>query len=41
MWSEIYEDAFGFGKIMTVTIPIYVEGRVNKIVGVAGIDILI
>ena len=41
VWSEFYEDAFGFGTIVTVTMPIYVEGRVNKIIGVVGIEILV
>lgn len=41
MWSNFYLDAFGFGMIVSVTMPIYVEGLVNKIVGVAGIDILL
>ena len=40
VWTEPYTDAFGFGKLVTVSMPIYYEesGRRN-ILGVAGIDI--
>lgn len=41
LWSEVYEDAFGFGMIVSVTYPVYVENRVPKIIGVAAIDVLL
>ena len=34
-------DAFGFGMIVSVTMPIFVSGTVNKVIGVAGIDVLL
>ena len=41
VWTEPYEDAFGFGKMVTVSMPIYYEeSGVRIILGVAGIDIL-
>lgn len=40
-WSEFYLDAFGFGMIVSVTVPIYVESEHNKVVGVAAIDVLL
>ena len=41
VWTEPYEDAFGFGKMVTVSMPIYYEeSGIRSILGVAGIDIL-
>ena len=41
VWTEPYIDAFGFGKMVTVSMPIYYEENgVRVILGVAGIDIL-
>ena len=41
VWTEPYIDAFGFGKMVTVSMPIYYkEGEIRIILGVAGIDIL-
>ena len=41
VWTEPYIDAFGFGKMVTVSKPIYYqEGGIRTILGVAGIDIL-
>lgn len=40
VWTEPYEDAFGFGKLVTVSMPIYfLENGVRFILGVAGIDV--
>ena len=39
IWTEPYTDFFGFGRMVTVSIPIYHE-EPNKIIGVAGIDIV-
>ena len=41
VWTEPYIDAFGFGKMVTVSMPVYYEeSEVRTILGVAGIDIL-
>lgn len=41
VWTEPYEDAFGFGRMVTVSMPIYyTEGGIRRILGVAGIDVL-
>jgi hypothetical protein len=41
VWTEPYEDAFGFGKMVTVSMPVYyTENGLRSILGVAGIDIL-
>ena len=41
VWTEPYEDAFGFGRMVTVSMPIYYEeSGIRSILGVAGIDIL-
>ena len=41
VWTEPYEDAFGFGRMVTVSMPIYYqENGIRSILGVAGIDIL-
>lgn len=40
VWSEPYVDAFGFGKMVTVSMPIYyTENSIRSVLGVAGIDI--
>lgn len=40
VWTEPYEDAFGFGRLVTVSMPIYYEENgVRSILGVAGIDV--
>ena len=42
MWTEPYDDFFGFGRMVTVSMPIYyVENDIRKILGVAGIDVVI
>ena len=39
-WTEPYEDAFGFGRLVTVSMPVYYqEGGVRKILGVVGIEV--
>ena len=41
VWTEPYIDSFGFGKMVTVSMPIYYEeSGIRAILGVAGIDIL-
>lgn len=41
VWTEPYEDAFGFGRMVTVSMPIYyTENDIRSVLGVAGIDIL-
>lgn len=40
-WSEPYEDAFGFGKIMSVSLPVYVPQQIPRIVAVASIDVFL
>ena len=41
IWSEPYEDAFGFGTLFTVSVPIYYKDEnINRMIGVAGLDIL-
>ena len=43
VWSEPYEDAFGAGKITTVSYPIYLitntEKTIKVLLGVAAIDV--
>ena len=40
VWTQPYEDFFGFGRMVTVSMPIYyTESSVRKILGVAGIDV--
>jgi hypothetical protein len=41
VWSDFYLDAFGFGNVISVTVPIYLEGQVNNVIGVAAIDVLL
>ena len=40
VWTEPYTDAFGFGKMVTVSMPVYYEENIRTILGVVGIDIL-
>ena len=41
VWTEPYDDAFGFGRLVTVSMPIYYEeSGIRTILGVAGIDVL-
>ena len=41
VWTEPYDDFFGFGRMVTVSMPIYYEeGGIRKILGVAGIDVV-
>lgn len=41
IWTEPYEDAFGFGRMVTVSMPIYYEENgIRQILGVAGIDVV-
>ncbi len=37
VWSSIYEDAFGFGKLVTVTMPSYDTD--GNLLGVIGLDV--
>lgn len=43
-WTDPYEDAFGLGNIVTVSIPIFENqtdsNKLIKMIGVAGIDVL-
>ena len=42
VWTEPYDDAFGFGRLVTVSMPIYyTEGSIRSILGVAGIDVTV
>lgn len=41
IWSEPYDDAFVYGRIFTVTMPIYGNSPIQTILGVAGIDVLV
>ena len=44
LWSPIYLDAFGFGSIVTVVMPVYKLDEVrqkNLLIGVAGLDVTI
>lgn len=36
-WSAIYIDAFGFGRMTTITKPVFYSER-NYLIGVVGID---
>ena len=39
-FGQNYTDAFGFGKMVTVSMPIYYEeSGIRKILGAAGIDV--
>ena len=41
VWTEPYDDFFGFGRMVTVSMPIYYEeDNITKILGVAGIDVV-
>lgn len=40
IWTEPYEDAFGFGRLVTISMPVYYqENGITQILGVAGIDV--
>ena len=40
VWTEPYIDAFGFGRLVTVSMPIYYEENgIRSILGVSGIDV--
>ena len=40
IWTGPYEDVFGFGQVVTVSMPIYYEENgIRTILGVAGIDV--
>ena len=40
VWTGPYEDVFGFGQVVTVSMPIYYEENgIRTILGVAGIDV--
>ena len=42
-WTDPYDDAFGLGTIVTVSIPIFQHQDINglnRLIGVAGIDVL-
>ena len=42
VWTEPYDDAFGFGRMVTVSYPIYYtneQSEIRYIVGVASIDV--
>lgn len=44
IWTEFYQDAFGFGKINTVTLPAYYfddNQEIGYFIGIAAIDILL
>ena len=44
VWTEPYDDAFGFGRMVTVSYPIYYtneQSGIRYIVGVASIDVTI
>lgn len=41
VWTEPYIDAFGFGRMVTVSMPIYyTENGIRKILGVTGLDVV-
>ena len=40
VWTEPYEDAFGLGRMVTVSMPVYYEeNSIRKILGVIGLDV--
>ena len=39
VWSSVYVDAFGFGKLITVMMPSYDSN--NSLLGVSGIDVTV
>jgi len=42
IWSEPYEDAFGLGKVITGSLPVYEENVWGPVlVGVVGVDVQI
>ena len=41
VWTEPYIDAFGFGRMVTVSMPIYyTQSGIRKTLGVAGLDVV-
>ena len=41
VWTEPYIDAFGFGRMVTVSMPIYyTQNNIRKILGVTGLDVV-
>lgn len=41
IWTEPYEDEFGFGELVTVSLPVYyTEGDVTEVIGVVGLDVV-
>lgn len=41
VWTEPYIDAFGFGRMVTVSMPIYyIHNNIRKILGVTGLDVV-
>ena len=46
VWTQPYDDAFGFGRIVSTSFPIYYNTKINTdevrtILGVASIDVVI
>ena len=40
VWTEPYDDAFGLGRMVTVSMPVYYqEGSIRTILGVVGLDV--
>jgi hypothetical protein len=41
IWTEPYQDSFGFGELVTVSLPVYYEeGDAREILGVVGLDVV-
>ena len=41
IWTEPYEDAFGFGQMVTVSMPVYFEENNTRVIlGAVGIDVI-
>ena len=46
IWTQPYEDAFGFGRMVTVSMPVYYSEKdqngkiIRKILGVVGVDVI-
>ena len=41
VWTEPYIDAFGFGRMVTVSMPVYLtDGGSVRVIGVTGIDVV-
>ena len=40
VWTEPYDDAFGLGRMVTVSMPVYyTENNIRTILGVIGLDV--